>query len=70
MVRGIRLSCRDLKLNPESGERCEQAAPDIRRCLHRGYGIYYRIDAASKLIWIVRVLHPSIEFEKQDFDRP
>jgi plasmid stabilization system protein ParE len=66
MVRGIRERCRALKQFPGSGEDCPQAAPGMRRSLHRGYGIYYRIESNSE-IWIVRVLHPSIEFERQDF---
>jgi len=57
--------CHLLAENPELGVRREDLAPSLRLFTHRGYGIYYRnLDAD---VMIERVLHPSLDVQRQSF---
>jgi toxin ParE1/3/4 len=58
--------CHLLAANPEIGMRREDLAAELRLFTHRGYAIYYRnLDTE---VMIERVLHPSVDVERQSFN--
>ena len=61
-------TCRLLQAHPELGEACDHIAAALRVFSYRGYGIYYRVDAANNMVRIARLLHASLDVQSQTFD--
>ncbi len=65
LIRELRARCTFLMHFPLLGVACDQVSPGLRRFTLRGYNIYYRV--LGSVVRIVRVLHPSLDTERQEF---
>ena len=57
-----------LETHPEMGVRCEELAEGLRLFSYRGYRMYYRIDAANRVVLLERELHPLLDVDRQAFN--
>ncbi|MEM6654408.1 MAG: type II toxin-antitoxin system RelE/ParE family toxin [Planctomycetota bacterium] len=55
---GLLATCEMLETHPELGVRRDDLQAGLRVFSHRGYGIYYSIDAHNRLVKIDRVFPP------------
>lgn len=65
LIRELRARCTFLMHFPLLGVVCDYVSPNLRRFTFRGYNVYYRVSDDN--IRIVRVLHPSLDTERQEF---
>ena len=57
-----------LETHPLLGEVQDDLAPGLRRFICRGYGIYYRVDASDKVVFVVRFLPPRMNVTPELFE--
>ena len=67
-VEDLITTCELLQANPELGMSKPNLGDHIRMLVHRKYCIYYQFAPGSDTLRIVRVLHPSLDVSRQQFD--
>jgi toxin ParE1/3/4 len=59
-LQGLQLCCEQLARQPELGRQRDDVKEHMRSHVYERHMLYYRVDAASSEVLIVRILHQSM----------